>query len=122
MYDRLLWSCDLNFARGEDTCVRAQWAQRPLVWQLYPQRGGAHHAQLEATLAAYAADLSVPARAALTHFWRVWNNAAPARALDWNGFWQYRKTFALHAQRWAYSLNALGALAARLAEFYETVL
>lgn len=124
-YDCLLWSCDLNFVRGEDSFARAQWAQRPLVWQLYPQRGGTHHAKLDATLAAYAADLSVPARTALTHFWRVWNNAAPARALDWNGFWQYRKTFAIHAQRWAYSLNALntlGALAAHLAEFYETVL
>jgi hypothetical protein len=25
-YDRLLWACDLNFVRGEDSWVRAQWA------------------------------------------------------------------------------------------------
>src|SRR5260364_235023 len=51
-----------RIVRGEDSFARAQWAQRPLVWQLYPQRGGTHHAKLDATLAAYAADLSVPAR------------------------------------------------------------
>src|SRR5690606_22123743 len=27
-YDRLLWACELNFVRGEDSFVRAQWAQR----------------------------------------------------------------------------------------------
>ncbi|MGC8159995.1 elongation factor P maturation arginine rhamnosyltransferase EarP, partial [Salmonella enterica] len=27
-YDRLLWSCDLNFVRGEDSFARAQWAGR----------------------------------------------------------------------------------------------
>ena len=32
-YDRLLWACDLNFVRGEDSFVRAQWAARPLIWQ-----------------------------------------------------------------------------------------
>ncbi|NLC24240.1 MAG: elongation factor P maturation arginine rhamnosyltransferase EarP, partial [Oxalobacter sp.] len=30
-YDRLLWSCDLNFVRGEDSFLRAQWAARPFV-------------------------------------------------------------------------------------------
>src|SRR5690606_28486794 len=25
-YDRLLWSCELNFVRGEDSFLRAQWA------------------------------------------------------------------------------------------------
>lgn len=36
-YDRLLWLCDLNFVRGEDSFVRAQWAEKPFVWQIYPQ-------------------------------------------------------------------------------------
>jgi uncharacterized repeat protein (TIGR03837 family) len=36
-YDRLLWTCDLNFARGEDSFVRAQWAAMPMIWQIYPQ-------------------------------------------------------------------------------------
>ena len=40
-YDRLLWASDLNLVRGEDSAVRAQWAARPFVWQLYPQGDGA---------------------------------------------------------------------------------
>ncbi len=39
-FDRLLWSCDVNFVRGEDSFVRAQWALRPFVWQIYPQTDG----------------------------------------------------------------------------------
>jgi len=30
--------------------VRALWADRPFVWQLYPQDDQAHHAKLEAFL------------------------------------------------------------------------
>ena len=44
-YDHLLWACDLNFVRGEDSFVRAQWAGRPFVWQIYPQHDGAHARQ-----------------------------------------------------------------------------
>ncbi len=49
-YDRLLWSCDLNFVRGEDSWVRAHWANRPFVWQPYPQSDDTHLAKLEAFL------------------------------------------------------------------------
>lgn len=49
-YDHLLWSCDLNFVRGEDSLVRAIWADRPFVWQIYPQYDDAHHAKLQAFL------------------------------------------------------------------------
>lgn len=50
-YDRLLWMADLNFVRGEDSIVRAIWAGKPAVWQLYPQADAAHLAKLEAWLA-----------------------------------------------------------------------
>jgi uncharacterized repeat protein (TIGR03837 family) len=49
-YDRLLWSCDLNFVRGEDSLVRALWAQQAFIWHIYPQEDGAHHAKLQAFL------------------------------------------------------------------------
>jgi uncharacterized repeat protein (TIGR03837 family) len=49
-YDHLLWSCDLNFVRGEDSLVRAIWAGKPFVWQIYPQHDDAHRAKLEAFL------------------------------------------------------------------------
>ena len=49
-FDHLLWACDLNFVRGEDSLVRAIWAGKPFVWQIYPQHDSAHHAKLRAFL------------------------------------------------------------------------
>jgi uncharacterized repeat protein (TIGR03837 family) len=49
-FDRLLWACDLNFVRGEDSLVRALWAGKPFVWQIYPQHDNAHQAKLLAFL------------------------------------------------------------------------
>jgi uncharacterized repeat protein (TIGR03837 family) len=49
-FDHLLWACDLNFVRGEDSLVRALWAGKPLVWQIYPQHDDAHHSKLRAFL------------------------------------------------------------------------
>ena len=70
-YDHLLWSCDLNFVRGEDSLVRALWAGAPFVWHIYPQHDDAHHAKLEAFLRW----LEAPASLANVH--RVWNGTAP---------------------------------------------
>ncbi|MEY4653299.1 MAG: hypothetical protein RI884_1880 [Pseudomonadota bacterium] len=71
-YDHLLWSCDLNFVRGEDSLVRALWAGRPFVWQIYPQDDQAHHAKLEAFL-----DWA-QAPAAWRAVYRAWNGVAPS--------------------------------------------
>ncbi len=49
-FDCLLWSCDLNFVRGEDSLVRALWAGQAFIWQIYPQHDAAHHAKLDALL------------------------------------------------------------------------
>ena len=49
-FDHLLWACDLNFVRGEDSLVRALWANKPFVWQIYPQHDDAHHKKLDALL------------------------------------------------------------------------
>jgi uncharacterized repeat protein (TIGR03837 family) len=49
-FDHLLWACDLNFVRGEDSLVRALWAGKPFVWQIYPQDDGAHGPKLDAFL------------------------------------------------------------------------
>ena len=49
-FDHLLWACDLNFVRGEDSVVRALWAGKPFIWQIYPQHDDAHQAKLHAFL------------------------------------------------------------------------
>jgi uncharacterized repeat protein (TIGR03837 family) len=75
-YDHLLWSCDLNHVRGEDSLVRALWAARPFVWQLYPQRESAHAAKLDAFLALYLAGADAALAAALRSRWAQWNGLA----------------------------------------------
>ena len=66
-YDQLLGACDFNFVRGEDSLVRALWAGKPLVWQIYPQEDGAHHAKLHAFLDRMEAPVSL-------HQWhQTWN-------------------------------------------------
>ena len=47
-YDRLLWACDLNIVRGEDSLVRALWAGAPFLWHIYAQQDGAHLRKLQA--------------------------------------------------------------------------
>ncbi len=77
-FDHLLWACDLNFVRGEDSVVRALWAGKPLVWHIYPQDDNAHHAKLDAFLDMLGAD------APLRQAHAAWNGTAsvPMPALD----------------------------------------
>ena len=49
-FDDMLWACDLNLVRGEDSLVRALWAGQPFIWHIYPQDDNAHHDKLEAFL------------------------------------------------------------------------
>lgn len=89
-YDRLLWSCDLNAVRGEDSFVRAQWAGRPMLWQVYPQHDGAHAAKLEAWLDRCLDGASAPLSGAIRQVQRHWNGmaAVPAALPDlaaWRG-------------------------------------
>lgn len=72
-YDRLLWTCELNFVRGEDSFVRAQWAGAPFVWQIYPQHDAAHATKLEAFLALMLQGADTGLDTALRSLWRAWN-------------------------------------------------
>ncbi len=49
-YDELLWTCDINFVRGEDSWVRAIWAGKPFMWQPYVQSESTHITKLNAFL------------------------------------------------------------------------
>ncbi len=85
-FDHLLWSCDLNFVRGEDSVVRALWAGKPWVWHIYPQDDMAHHAKLQALESA----LDMPA--SLRAFHAGWNElettTPPARSHALLDDWQ----------------------------------
>jgi uncharacterized repeat protein (TIGR03837 family) len=115
-YDRLLWLCAVNFVRGEDSFVRAQWAARPFAWHIYPQAGSAHWPKLDAFLDLHARGLDPAAGAALRRFWRAWNGAPGAPPIDaaWLEFLAARPQLEAHAEGWAASLATLPGLAAGL--------
>ena len=82
-YDHLLWSCDFNFVRGEDSIVRALLAGAPFAWQIYEQDDAAHHAKLDAFLR------WLQAPPALREFFLAWNGVTegPLPPLD-PGAWR----------------------------------
>ena len=128
-YDLLLWACDVNFVRGEDSFVRAQWAARPFVWHIYPQEEGAHWVKLAAFLARYTADLDRARAAAVTRLWEAWNRRdgdecadRPALAQAWAGFASRREALQAHAEAWSRRLAARRDLAEQLVDFCDNVL
>lgn len=123
-YDRLLWACDLNFVRGEDSCVRAQWAARPLVWQAYPQAEAAHHDKLDALLTIYTESLEPGAAQVLTDTWQRWNGVpgAPDMAACWAGWRAQRDELRRHAAAWQGRMAARPSLTDALVDFAENKL
>jgi uncharacterized repeat protein (TIGR03837 family) len=118
-YDALLWASDINFVRGEDSFVRAQWAARPFVWQIYPQADDVHLPKLDAALAHYVRSLPVDAARALARFWHAWNGAGQP---DWADIHRHRATLDARAANWAHELAATGDLAGNLADFSKSQL
>jgi uncharacterized repeat protein (TIGR03837 family) len=115
-YDKLLWACDVNFVRGEDSFVRAQWAARPLVWNVYPQTENAHRLKLDAFLARYCAGLAVDAATTLRGFALAWNGEGDAAA-TWQPFVAGREALSAHAERWAAERAGEADLASALSKF-----
>ncbi|MHA6493592.1 elongation factor P maturation arginine rhamnosyltransferase EarP [Pseudomonas borbori] len=116
-YDRLLWSCDFNAVRGEDSFVRAQWAGRPFVWHIYQQADNAHMEKLDAFLQLYQQDMPAEASDALGRFWHAWN-AGQEAGDSWGKVQDHWPALALHAERWCLQQASQRDLAAALAQFY----
>jgi uncharacterized repeat protein (TIGR03837 family) len=121
----------VNFVRGEDSFVRAQWAARPFVWHIYPQDEGAHWVKLSAFLARYTAGLDRPQAAAFTSLWDAWNRGAqpdfaetvrPSLAEAWAQFTARRGALTQHARAWTAALATRRDLGAELADFIDNTL
>lgn len=72
-FDGLLQQSDLNFVRGEDSLVRALWAEKPLSWHIYPQDDGAHWTKLEAFMGRYGETMDSSSFRVFNDWQRVWN-------------------------------------------------
>lgn len=117
-FDQLLWCCDLNCVRGEDSFVRAQWAAKNMLWHIYPQQEDVHLDKLEAFLSIYSNDLEEEPKRVLEAFYRAWN-----RQSDMSGAWQqfveYENTLQHHAKHWSAQQKKHADLATKLACFYQ---
>jgi uncharacterized repeat protein (TIGR03837 family) len=119
-YDRLLWQCDVNIVRGEDSFVRAQWAARPFVWHIYPQADDAHRVKLEEFLRRFEIGLDPHAAEAVNRFWLAFNDNRPdAAALEWAPFRAVLPQLRDHGRRWADRLRRHRDLATGLVEFCD---
>jgi uncharacterized repeat protein (TIGR03837 family) len=121
VYDERLWRSDLNIVRGEDSFVRAQWAQRPFVWHIYPQLDAAHRAKLAAFLDRYLAGLADAPAAALRRFSQAFDEGdGAATAAAWPDLRAALPQLEGHAAAWARHLADLPELSASLVEFAES--
>jgi uncharacterized repeat protein (TIGR03837 family) len=119
-FDILLWKHDVLFVRGEDSFLRAQWAARPFVWQIYRQSEGAHQVKLDAFLMLYCDGLEAGAASALRELWRAWNDEDQTNiGAAWRAFVGYLPALRLHAEVWARKLAQMPDLAANLLSFYQ---
>lgn len=116
-YDLLLWCCDFNAVRGEDSFVRAQWAGRPLLWHIYQQEEDVHLEKLEAFLKLYTQGLGPSAAQAISGLWRTWN-AGQDMAGQWKTTRENQSELAEHAQAWCLEQASRPDLAAALVKFY----
>lgn len=118
-YDRLLWSCDLNLVRGEDSFVRAQWAARPFLWHIYPQEEQAHMVKLDGFLDHYLAKLPTATGQWLRGFSHALNQGENTR--EWWAQWpDHAAIWQQHGRHWSHKLLQDGDLVTRLVKFLES--
>ncbi|MBO3274627.1 elongation factor P maturation arginine rhamnosyltransferase EarP [Pseudomonas schmalbachii] len=116
-YDLLLWGCDLNAVRGEDSFVRAQWAGRPFIWQIYQQEEEAHLEKLDAFLALYTERMPAELKPALEACWGAWN-ARGDMGEAWKRLEVLVPQWEKQAMQWSDELAEKTDLAAGLVHFY----
>lgn len=121
-YDRLLWSCDINFVRGEDSFVRAQWAGKPFVWNIYPQQENAHWKKLDAFLALYTAAMPDALATAVRELWWCWNGKAALHVPVLMNFLAARESLTQHNEIWRNQLLKQDDLTSNLVQFAENKL
>ncbi len=112
-YDRLLWSCDLNFVRGEDSVIRAQWAGQPFIWQIYPQDENTHLVKLQAFMDNVA---SVKLNESWQTFMLAWNTANDVN--PWSTALNDLTNWQMMTREWQTYLTTQPSLTTKLMQFY----
>ncbi len=113
-FDHLLWSADLNFVRGEDSLVRAMWAARPFVWQVYAQHDNVHATKLEALLDRFDGVAFDSRPGPWRGRWRAWNGLAA-----WPQQWPEARIWEQACARWRSAMGSRPDLCTELIRFVK---
>ena len=123
-YDELLWRCDINFVRGEDSWLRAIWAAKPLIWQPYFQDEAIHLVKLDAFLKHYCAEFHSSAEVAACNAIKLlsdaWLNPLTTEASfskAWLAYTQALPNLKKQAQMYSQKLALQPSLASNLVDF-----
>jgi len=118
-YDKLLWSCDINFVRGEDSFVRAQWAARPFIWHIYPQDNNLHQVKLKAFLSRYTSKTA--SLSDLTLAWNAVLDVPDNLPLLWERLLSDQQKIAKLLPEWESKLLINGDFSSNLLKFAATI-
>jgi uncharacterized repeat protein (TIGR03837 family) len=122
-YDHLLWSCDLNFVRGEDSWVRAIWAAKPFIWQPYIQSESTHLLKLNAFLQThYPLSPSGDVAKIMQNAHLLWSDALDTNKAQeniWSSVFKHINIITRYHQNATQKLIALPDLANQLVSFVQ---
>ena len=117
-YDRLLYLCDFNFVRGEDSWIRALWAGKPMIWQPYQQSEDTHLLKLNAFMAHYLAQADASLASVIRNAMLAWAQGA-WQAEHWQSLLAALPQFAQHASAFKVAQSQAADLATNLVIFIE---
>lgn len=115
-YDQLLWACDINLVRGEDSLLRGLWSGKPLLWHLYPQQNEDWLPKMQAFLDLYCNGLDNRQTEILSTLWSRWNRGQNITEV-WALFMAEYDIFSSHSDKWSRKQNIHSDLAANLVHF-----
>lgn len=123
-FDEVLWTCDFNIVRGEDSFVRAQWAGKPFIWDIYPTHDGAHLIKMAAFLKRYREGwMGSDSGNALGKIWQCWVRREPQALTEaWGQVAASLPLLTHHAQQWCDALGQQPDISHTLLEFVRSKL
>jgi len=117
-YDLLLACCDINFVRGEDSIIRAHWAGKPFIWQIYRQDELAHQQKLRAFLQRFLLQASPEVAESVEAMFWAWDHEQDC-VLVWQKYVENLQAIQQHTQDWLAFLTSQQDLASNLVRFVE---
>ncbi|AZS50891.1 elongation factor P maturation arginine rhamnosyltransferase EarP [Entomomonas moraniae] len=117
-FDKLLWCTDYNIIRGEDSFIRAQYAGKPMLWHIYPQREKTHLMKLEAFLEHYLDGLPSSVQLIIKNWWFAWNNQENL-AESWLAYCEQISIIKEQAKKWTEKQKTVTDLITKLAKLYK---